>query len=59
MLEKLLPYAKSIFAALGAVAVVVQAALSDGTITPEEWGQIVTALVVAIGVYQIKNKPLL
>lgn len=58
MVEKLLPYAKSIFAALGAVAVVIQAALTDGTITTEEWGQIVVAVLVAAGVYQIRNKSL-
>jgi hypothetical protein len=50
-------YLKAIVAVIGAVAVVVQTALSDSTITAEEWGQIATAAIVALGVYLVPNKP--
>lgn len=57
MLEKLRPYSKSILAAVGAAAVAVQAALTDGGITADEWGAIVVAVLVALGVYQVRNSP--
>jgi len=56
-LSKLAEYWKAIVAVVGAVAVVVQSALTDGTITSAEWVTIAIAAVTAIGVYLKANKP--
>lgn len=58
-------YLKAVIAAIvtgiGAVAAVVQSAITDGEITPEEWGLIATAVIVAVaavvGVYKARNTP--
>ena len=57
MLEKLSPYRKSIMAALGAAALAVQTALTDGKIESAEWWIIGIAVLTALGVYQLENKP--
>jgi len=56
-LSKYAEYWKAIVAVVGAVAVVVQAALTDGTITSAEWVTIAIAAVTAVGVYLKANKP--
>jgi len=56
-LSKLAAYWKAIVAVIGAVAVVVQSALTDGTITSAEWVTIAIAAVTAVGVYLKANKP--
>lgn len=56
-LAKLRPYSKSIFAAIGAAALALQAAVSDGQITTDEWWKIGIAVLMALGVYQVENKP--
>jgi hypothetical protein len=56
-LSKLAEYWKAIVAVVGAVAVVVQSALTDGTITSAEWVTIAIAAVTAVGVYLKANKP--
>lgn len=58
-------YAKAIVAALvgalASIASVVQAAITDGEITSEEWQLIITtvigAVVAVVGVYATRNKP--
>lgn len=56
-MSKLAAYWKAIVAVIGAVAVVVQSALTDGTITSAEWVTIAIAAVTAVGVYLKANKP--
>jgi len=56
-LSKLAEYWKAIVAVVGAVAVVVQTALTDGTITSAEWVTIAIAVVTAVGVYLKANAP--
>jgi hypothetical protein len=50
-------YAKTIVAIVAAVAVVVNAAISDGNISGSEWLQIAFAALGAVGVYAIPNRP--
>lgn len=50
-------YAKSVVAALVAGLTVLAAALTDDAITPAEWVQIAVAVLGAIGVYAVPNKP--
>lgn len=57
MLGKLSPYRKSIAAALGAAAMALQAALTDGRIESVEWWAIGIAVLTALGVYQVENRP--
>ncbi len=47
---------KAIVAIVGAVLVVVQAAVSDGTIDTTEYIGIGTAFLVAVGVYWVPNE---
>ena len=49
-------YAKAIVAFLIPVFSVVQAAITDNTITSAEWTEIVVALVLAAGVWAVPNK---
>ncbi len=56
-MSKFAEYWKAIVAVIGAVAVVVQAALTDGTITSAEWVTIAIAAITAVGVYAKSNKP--
>jgi len=56
-LSKFAEYWKAIVAVVGAVAVVVQSALTDGTITSAEWVTIAIAAITAVGVYLKSNKP--
>lgn len=56
-MAKLAEYWKFIVAAVGAVAVVVQTALTDGEISNAEWVTIAIAAVTAIGVYLKGNAP--
>ena len=56
-MSKLAAYWKAIVAVVGAVAVVVQTALTDGTITRAEWVTIAIAVVTAVGVYAKANEP--
>jgi hypothetical protein len=55
-LTKLPEYWKAIVAVVGAVAVAVQAALTDSTITSAEWLTIAIAAITAVGVYAKANK---
>jgi peptidoglycan/LPS O-acetylase OafA/YrhL len=57
VLDKIKPYAKAIVAVLVAVVVAVQAALTDGEITTDEWKAIAGAFVAAVLVYLVPNKP--
>lgn len=50
-------YWKAIVAGVGAVALVVQSALTDNTITDAEWTAIGIAVLTAIGVFGKANKP--
>jgi len=50
-------YAKSIVAAAVAGLTVLAAALTDDTITTAEWVQIAVAVLGAIGVYAVPNRP--
>lgn len=49
-------YNKAIIAVIGAVGTWALAALPDGTVTPAEWTGLGTALLTALGVYQVTNK---
>lgn len=49
--------AKFLVAALVAALVVVQTAITDGTITPAEWLTIGLAVAGSFGVYLVPNKP--
>ena len=57
MLTKLAECWKGIIAVVAAVAVAVQAALTDGTITSDEWVTIAIAAVGAVAVILKANKP--
>lgn len=57
MLGKIRPYYKSIAAALGAAALALQSAITDGEITTAEWVAIGIAVLTALGVYQVENRP--
>jgi hypothetical protein len=48
--------AKGIVAAIAPVFALVEAAVTDNTITANEWYQIVGALIIAAGVYFVPNK---
>jgi peptidoglycan/LPS O-acetylase OafA/YrhL len=50
-------YRKAIVAVVGAAAVAVTAALTDGSIDPSEVGGIIVAILTALGVYSIPNNP--
>ena len=56
-MTKFAEYWKAIVAVIGAVAVAVQAAVTDGTITSAEWLTIAIAAVTAVGVYLKANTP--
>jgi hypothetical protein len=49
-------YAKALVA-VGALAVAVGRAVTDGSIDPTEWATIGTALTAAVGVWYVPNKP--
>lgn len=57
MLSQLRPYSKSIMAALGALVLALQTAYTDGEITTAEWVAIGIAVLTALGVFQVENKP--
>lgn len=50
-------YAKFAIAALAAGLTAVAAAITDGSISPQEWVAIVLAAVGALGVYLVPNSP--
>lgn len=50
-------YAKAIVAVLAAAGMAAQAALVDGTVTPDELVAIGIAAVTAIGVLFVPNRP--
>ena len=50
-------YAKLVVAALAAGAVALNAAVTDGTITNGEWVTIGLAVLGALGVWAVPNKP--
>ena len=54
-MSKIAEYWKAIVAVVGAVAVAVQAALTDGTVTNAEWLTIAIAAITAVGVYLKAN----
>ena len=56
-MSNLANYWKAIVAVVGAVAVVVQTALTDGTITNAEWVTIAITAVTAVAVFLKANKP--
>jgi len=49
--------AKAILAGIAAVVTILIAALSDDVVTAEEIGMIVTAVLSAIGVWAVPNRP--
>jgi hypothetical protein len=57
VLDTLKPYAKAIVAVLVAAVVALQAALTDGDITSDEWKAIIGAAITAVLVYLVPNKP--
>lgn len=56
MLAKLKPYAKAIIAVIVAGVVALQAALTDGEVTTDEWKAIIAAVVTAVLVYLVPNR---
>jgi hypothetical protein len=50
-------YAKAIVAVIGAGVAALQFALEDGVVVGQEWTTIIIAVVTAIGVYLVPNKP--
>ena len=50
------PYAKAVVAVLAAALYALQAALTDGGVTAQEWVGIAVAAVAAIGVYAVPNE---
>ncbi|REF00284.1 hypothetical protein [Thermomonospora umbrina] len=50
-------YAKTIIATVLAAAYAVQAAITDETVTTTEWVGIVLAVLTALGVYVVPNRP--
>lgn len=56
-MSKLAQYAKFIVAAVTPVFVAIQAAVTDGSISSDEWGTIAASVAVAIGVLLVPNKP--
>lgn len=48
-------YSKALVA-LGAVIAAVAAALADGAVSTQEWGQIAVAVAAAVGVFFVPNK---
>lgn len=57
MWEKLSEYRKLLFAALIAGATTAQALYSDGVLARDEWWQIGLAVLAALGVWRLPNKP--
>jgi hypothetical protein len=54
-IQKILPYAKAVAAAVGAVVLFLEVA-ADGSITLEEWGFVATSVGTVFAVFQVKNK---
>ncbi len=54
---KVASYVKTIVAVVGAAVVAVQAAITDGSITPSEAVQVALAVLAALGVYALPNAP--
>lgn len=50
-------YWKSIIAAVGAAAFTIETAISDGVFTSSEIVSAVLAVLIALGVYVVPNKP--
>lgn len=50
-------YAKAILAVVGAGVVALQAALEDDVLLANEWTTIAIAVITAVGVYLIPNRP--
>jgi hypothetical protein len=48
--------AKAIVAAAAPIFMLVDSAITDGTITGDEWVKIIAAVIVAAGVYFVPNK---
>lgn len=57
MKRQLARYRKSIVAVIGAVAVALTAALSDGAMSPADWAAVAVAVLTACGVYGFPNSP--
>lgn len=53
--SKVAPYAKAVVAVCG-VVVLAAKAVADGVVTQDEVVAVVTAVGVAVGVYQVPNK---
>lgn len=49
-------YAKALVAG-GAVLIALGHALLDGSVSPQEWGEILVAGATAFGVYAVPNRP--
>lgn len=54
---KISPYLKAVAAVLTAGLIAVQTALSHGTLTGSDWITVALAVLGAIGVYAIPNRP--
>lgn len=50
-------YAKAGVAVAAAAAVALQAAFTDGSVSPQEWVGIALAALAALGVWAVPNKP--
>jgi len=50
-------YAKSVVAIIGAAITALQFALDDGVVVGQEWTTIIIAVVTAVSVYLVPNKP--
>ncbi|MGA4989849.1 hypothetical protein [Nonomuraea bangladeshensis] len=48
-------YAKTVVATLFAAVVVAKSAVTDGLITPQEWIDIVLAMLTSLGVWAVPN----
>jgi hypothetical protein len=57
IVQKFAQYWKAAVAALAPVFLLVQSAVTDDTITQDEWVKIVVALVAAAAVYVVPNAP--
>lgn len=50
------PYSKFIVAVIGALGTWAIASLADGNVTTPEWIALISAVLTALGVYQVTNK---
>lgn len=56
-MKNLARYRKTIVAIVGAVVAAVTAALTDGTVSAQEWVGVAFAVLTVLGVYSVPNSP--